>query len=143
MILGSQPTKKGDFRMSRRTRYVLLISFAVLSSGCNSSCKSKVVKASKDLASSITRSRGSKPEVKGLTEVVERRVYIDASLSMKGFVNPRNHSIFDELIDELGDALPGCRLYKYGQRGLQPPENVSDLMTPAAFGLELHDPTFY
>jgi hypothetical protein len=143
MILSSHLTKKGDSGMSRRTRYVLLISFAVLSSGCNSSCKSKVVNASRGLASGITRSRSSKSEAKGSTAISERRVYIDASLSMKGFVNPRNHSTFDELIDELGDALPGCRLYKYGQRGQQPPENVSDLMTSAAFGLELHDPAFY
>ena len=101
-----------------------------------------MVKASRDLASGIARARNSKSDVKAVSEIVERRVYIDASLSMKGFVNPRNHSTFDELIDELGDALPGCRLKKYGQRGQQPPPNVSDLTTSVGFGLELHKPSF-
>jgi len=62
---------------------------------------------------------------------------------MKGFVNPKNHSMFDEFIDELGDALPGCRLYKYGQTGDRAPEKSADLVTQVGFGLELHDPNFY
>jgi hypothetical protein len=129
--------------VSQRAKCILFISLAILVSSCDSSCeKAKVVKASRDLASGIARARNSKSDVKAVSEIVERRVYIDASLSMKGFVNPRNHSTFDELIDELGDALPGCRLKKYGQRGQQPPPNVSDLTTSVGFGLELHKPSF-
>lgn len=75
--------------------------------------------------------------------IVERRVYIDSSLSMKGFVNAENHSTFDELLDEMGNVLPGCRLYKYGQTGGSPPEKLSDLFTQVGFGRELHTSSFY
>lgn len=136
-------SKNLKFTRLQRSKLVLLVTLACLASACNSSCKSRVASASKALAASITRSRNSKAEVKSSAEMTERRVYIDASLSMKGFVNPRNHSTFDEVIDELGDALPGCRLFKYGQRGQQPPQNAADLTTSTSFGLELHEPAFY
>lgn len=124
------------------TKILLLLAVSIMFlPGCWT--KTKVVTASKDLAIVITSSRNSISQIKGRVEGNERRVYIDASLSMGGFVNPRNHSTFDELINELGDVLPGCSLHKYGQRGPQPPENVSDLTTSVGFGSELHHPSFY
>jgi hypothetical protein len=127
--------------MSLREGFLLLFVLIFLCSGCRE--RSKVAQASRELAARITQSAPQQSSTTNTIQIEDRRVYLDASLSMKGFVNPRNHSTFDELIDELGDALPGCGLYKYGQSGEQPPENPADLVKQVGFGLELHNPNFY
>ena len=115
--------------------------FLVLSdTGCQ---KSRVARASRDLAASIVNTRtpdGSQGN--SAMPIVERRVYIDSSLSMKGFVNAENHTTFDELLDEIGNVLPGCRLYKYGASG-RPPETLSALFTQVGFDREIHTSNFY
>lgn len=106
--------------------------------------KSNVARASRDLASNITKTRTPNDSPgDGVGPIVESRVYIDSSLSMKGFVNADNHTTFDELLDEIGNVLPGCRLYKYGQPTDRAPENLSDLFTQVGFSREIHTADFY
>lgn len=45
---------------------------------------------------------------------VESRVYLDASESMRGFAAPGENNQFVKLLETIGYALPGCRLFKYG-----------------------------
>ena len=128
-----------------RALHVLVFAWAIVSCACGTN---KVAQASRDLAADITRA--TSPQTGGPgppTPVGQQRVYLDASVSMSGFVNPNKSSKFDELINELGDALPGCQLYKYGQRGAgtpggNPAENPP-IAEPVSFGLELHRPGFY
>lgn len=127
--------------MSLRKTLIVLIVLMLFCSGCRE--KSRVAQASRELAARITQAIPQQSPVTNTIPIEDRRIYLDASLSMKGFVNPRNHSTFDEFIDELGDALPGCGLYKYGQSGERPPENPADLVKQIGFGLELHNPNFY
>jgi len=127
--------------MSLRKTLLVLIVLMLFCSGCRE--KATVAQASRELAARITQSIPQQSPGTNIIPIEDRRIYLDASLSMKGFVNPRDHSTFDQLIDELGDALPGCRLYKYGQSGPQAPENPAELVTQVGFGLELHNPSFY
>ncbi len=114
---------------------------ALSGTGCQ---KSRVARASRDLAANIANTRTpTGVQVDEAIPIIERRVYIDSSLSMKGFVNAENHTTFDELLDEIGNALPGCRLYKYGQASNTAPPNVSELYTQIGFGREIHTPAFY
>lgn len=66
-------------------------------------------------------------------------VYLDASLSMSGYVTgePANQTQFDTFVDKLGDYLPGCRIYKFGQGQNQ------ELLSPANFDRSVHTPGFY
>src|SRR5207253_5650240 len=50
---------------------------------------------------------------------------------------PGRRTVFDNFIDKLGDYLPGCGLYKFGQGDEQ------ELLTPAAFDRSIHSPSFY
>lgn len=113
--------------------------------GC-SACErnnSKAARASRDLAQNIVQSRQPSNAVTPPVEIQEQRVYIDASASMAGFVNAANHTQFDEFIDEIGNAMPGCRLFRYGQVGETPPKKINELATASDFGLELHRTSFY
>lgn len=67
------------------------------------------------------------------------KVYLDASLSMAGYVTGQadNQTQFDRFVDKLGDYLPACRIYKFGQGQKQ------DLLTPANFDRSVHTPAFY
>lgn len=134
--------KKSASKSLRATATVLLS--LILSASCSSWREEKrVADASRSLAASLTQTDKPPSESKPATAIEDQRVYIDGSLSMKGFVNASNHTTFDDLIDEIGNALPGCRLFKYGQAGERSPENLSDLMRQTGFGLELHTPGFY
>lgn len=104
--------------------------------------KAKVAQASRSLADSITKSSNAQGQAeKPNGDIEESRVYLDATLSMAGFAN--QNSTYDDLLDELGNALPGVRVYKFGQKGQTAPPRVADLITPAGFGLEIHRPKFY
>jgi hypothetical protein len=67
------------------------------------------------------------------------RVYLDASLSMAGYVTgrPNDPTEFDRFIDKLGDYLPGCSIFKFGQG------NGQELLSPANFDRNVHNPNFY
>jgi len=117
---------------------------ALVACGACERKNAKAARASRYLA--LTIAQASSPHSNNrneLNRIEEQRVYLDASVSMSGFVNPRDHSTFDDFIDEIGNALPGCQLYKYGQSGQAPPKTVSELANRVGFSLELHRPSFY
>lgn len=126
----------------RSLALLLLTSALLLSSG---GCANKATETSKELAANITRSLSSQhKEQNAGSPVGPKQIYLDASVSMKGFVNPAQHSQFDEFIDAVGDALPGCQIYKYGQRKSGPATaGNQQLAEKVSFGLELHQPGFY
>jgi hypothetical protein len=67
------------------------------------------------------------------------RIFIDASLSMSGYVTgtPGGRTAFDAFIDKLSEYLPGAGVYKFGQG------NDQKLLSPANFDRNLHSPAFY
>lgn len=139
-FLSSLAQEQSEQQKSSIILYVIIAACVVVTTGCGS----KIPQASRDLAAKITRDLPHPPTDPDPSKVSdERRVYLDASLSMKGFVNPMHHSRFDEFLDAIGDAMPGCQLYKYGQRGEKPPDNNQTLSERIRFGLELHRPEFY
>lgn len=120
--------------------YILCLIMIVLNLACRE--EAKVARASRDLAANITKSLNTRNEnVPADTKIEESRIYIDATISMTGFAN--QNSTYDDLLDELGNAMPGAQVYKYGQNGKTPPEDVSALIKRAGFGLEIHRSTFY
>jgi hypothetical protein len=145
MLLHLYPKELQRIDFKSKARLValwIIISIILL---CGVSCTNKVSQASRDLAANITRAQSTQPETRSPdTAIEEKRVYLDASISMKGFVNPAQHSQFDDFIDAIGDALPGCQIYKYGQKGsTNLTQNNSNLTERTNFGLELHRPDFY
>jgi hypothetical protein len=75
----------------------------------------------------------------------ESRVYLDATESMKGFAVPQNNT-FTKLIESLGYAMPGCRLYKYGMtKGSKATSDVQahNFASEIRFSQDLRHPDFY
>jgi hypothetical protein len=75
----------------------------------------------------------------------ETRVYIDASESMKGYAAAPDNS-FVKVVEALGYAMPGCKLYKYGFAGGRRPEadnGQSSFAQEIRFSQELRRPSFY
>jgi hypothetical protein len=103
-----------------------------------SSCSNTAAQKSRALAATLTPAAVPSPPL-GVA-IQSQNVYLDASMSMKGFVNPAHHSQFDEFIDSVGDLMPGCHLYKYGQRVGGKDDAVVERVS---FGLELHQQSFY
>jgi hypothetical protein len=124
-----------------RAALAVLLLVAFFSTGCRE--KKRVAQASRNLAAKLSHTSEAAPDPPKSVDIAEQRVYLDATLSMKGFVNEKKHSAFDDFIEQVGDALPGCKLYKYGQAGSQPPQSSSELIQATTFGLELHQPAFY
>lgn len=111
-----------------------------------SSCRTESTVAEKSRQRSLALMREHAAPAPGpspATVIEEQRVYLDASLSMKGFAQSPRSSAFHELLDAIGDVMPNCRLYRYGQRGSTAPQDFGALVEPASFGLELHRPEFY
>ncbi len=118
---------------SKRSRSAILIGILLCASSLNSGCRTetRVAQASQALADKITREESSPPvAVRPGVEAEESRVYLDASLSMSGFVSAGNRSRFDEVLDSIGDHMPGCLLFKFGQPGETPPPNPAQLTNP-------------
>ena len=129
-------------RLKARTFLFLVLLLIQSSIACAE--KKRVAQESRDLAATITRSLPTPTRAPNATNSTdEKRVYLDASLSMKGFVNITKRTTFDELLDAIGDAMPGCQLFKYGQRRTEQPEDDSNIVQRVDFGLELHRPEFY
>jgi hypothetical protein len=104
-------------------------------------CTSRVSEKSRALAQSfeqISVHDGRTPPAVS-TGNSRARVYLDASLSMSGYVTgqPDNQTQFDNFVDKLGDYLPGCRIYKFGEGKNQ------ELLSPANFDRSVHTPAFY
>lgn len=128
-------------------RSAALAALLLSTSACERACsrtENRVAQASQSLAEKITREEGATPAPpRAGAEAEESRVYLDASISMSGFVGAGNRTRFDEVLDSIGDHMPGCQLFKFGQAGETPPKDPAQLMTPARFVSELHSPTFY
>jgi hypothetical protein len=104
------------------------------------------VVAEKSREQSLTLARAQTTPAAGpspTTVIEEQRVYLDVSLSMKGFAQAPRSSTFHELLDAIGDAMPNCQLYRFGQKGNVAPENIGELFERTSFGLDLHRPEFY
>ena len=129
-----------DIRVTVKTTVAIVIVLAF----CNTACREKkrVAQGSRSLAAKLSSVPDRSPDPTR-SDIDEQRVYLDASISMKGFVNEKKHSPFDDLIEGIGDDLPGCKLYKYGQRGSEAPKSSAELIELTTFGLELHRPGFY
>jgi hypothetical protein len=103
-------------------------------------CTSPVPQKSRELAQVLEKSSGDGRAIQPLASGNARaRVYLDASLSMGGYVTGQldNKTTFDNFIDKLGDYLPGCRIFKFGQGDNQ------DLLSPANFDRSIHTRGFY
>ncbi|HKU76919.1 MAG TPA: hypothetical protein VJR02_23615 [Pyrinomonadaceae bacterium] len=101
---------------------------------------STVPQKSRALAQVLEKSSEEKRATQSLSMGNSRaKVYLDASLSMAGYVTgqPDNQTKFDNFIDRLGDYLPGCRIFKFGQGESQ------ELLSPANFDRSIHAPGFY
>ncbi len=75
----------------------------------------------------------------------ESRVYIDASESMQGFASAPDNT-FVKVVESLGYAMPGCRLYKYGassRRASAPADGELPFAREIRFSQELRKSTFY
>lgn len=107
------------------------------------SCGPNVAQASRDLARKITLSLPKTTTPEAISPDAPRRVYLDASLSMKGFTSVEGNTTFGALVEGLGDDLPGCQLYKYGQKGRQPVADGATFTQVAQFGRNLRQPLFY
>lgn len=119
---------------------ISLVCLMLFAASCGEHSKAAV--ASCDLAEQVTQSSLTAGPARPST-ADERRVYLDASASMAGFVNQSSYSTFDYFIEEIGNALPGCHLYKYGQGGQQSLKSEGDLLRQISFGRELHNSSFY
>ena len=129
-------------RFKRSGPLLLFLGLAAMTLSCVGD--SNVAQASRDLAkknvqSLPPRATGPSPGV----PVNAQRVYLDASLSMKGFANVPGDTPFSALVEGIGDDIPGCQVYKYGQMGHQPESDSAALIREIRFGRELRQPQFY
>lgn len=105
-------------------------------------CKSEISEKTRALAQAFEQKSLQDGHITPLSSPTgnsRAKVYLDASLSMSGYVTGQadNQTQFDEFVDKLGDYLPGCRIFKFGQGKDQ------DLLTPANFDRSVHTPAFY
>jgi hypothetical protein len=105
-------------------------------------CKSDISDKTRALAQAFEQKslqNGRITPLPSSTENSRAKVYLDATLSMSGYVTGQadNQTQFDIFVDKLGDYLPSCRIYKFGQGQNQ------DLLTPAHFDRSVHTPAFY
>lgn len=74
----------------------------------------------------------------------ESRVYLDSTESMKGFASPKENNKFLDLIEALGYAMPGTRLYRYGlSAAKKTTPNLNDSLTEISYSQELRKESFY
>src|SRR2546429_1715588 len=124
--------------------YYLLISLLAVLQACGGVNDSQIAKVSRTLADQLYNSSPKKGPQQETTST-EQRVYIDASLSMNGFVGDTGkvRTTFDEFIDSMPDVLPGCKVFRYGQPKGVKPTALTDVITRAEFDSQLHKQTFY
>lgn len=122
---------------SGRVIVTMVLASCLVSAGCGKYVSEK----SRSLAQSFEQislqdGRPAQPVAAGNSRA---KIYLDASLSMSGYVTgrPDDQTRFDNFVDKLGDYLPGCRIYKFGQGATQ------ELLSPANFDRSVHAPGFY
>jgi hypothetical protein len=136
--VGSTILKTTRFSQPSQAVLALVLATSLISAGCWSS---SVSDKSRALAQSFeqTSLQDGHPPAAVSSENLRARIYLDASLSMSGYVTgkPDDQTEFDMFVDKLGDFLPGCRVYKFGQGDTQ------ELLSPANFDRSVHTPGFY
>jgi hypothetical protein len=111
-------------------------------------CDLDIKQASQDALDSATKDyqaeNSNTPAIPLKTATSPPNIYIDTSLSMKGYVvknGPQDQTQFDALLDTLGDVLPRARVYLYGDiKGDTARKRLTEL---ANFGSLIHDETSY
>jgi hypothetical protein len=105
---------------------------------------SKIAASSADQAVASNPSVAS-PSLQSSTKPSDARLYIDASQSMTGYLGeqPATYTSFSLLINALGDSLPGCRVFRYGQATASIPQGARQLLEEVDFDHRLHQPAFY
>ena len=90
-------------------------------------------------------STGDKPaadnKAKSPTAIVEKRVYLDASKSMRGFAGHGGN--FDRLLGELGYLMGDPKVFKFGSRAKNSSLRYADLVQPTHLGQEQRSPQYY
>ena len=125
---------------NRRMPTRVLVTISLASCLLFASCTSNVSQESRQLAQTFEQKSVQDGRIAPLPVAdAKPRVYLDASLSMSGYVTgkPDVQTEFDTFVDKLGDYLPGCRIYKFGQGDHQ------ELLSPASFDRSVHAPGFY
>src|SRR5688572_245116 len=97
---------------------LLAVLTILLSVACSRNAKSTVAKVSIELADRLNPEVATPPKEVSSTK---QRVYVDSSLSMQGFVGKATlgRTKFDEFLDAMPDAMPGCEVFRYGQASRQ------------------------
>lgn len=75
--------------------------------------------------------------------LVESRVYLDASESMRGFSAPKENNRFLKLLGNIGYAMPNCRLFKYGTQTGKNGSDIADQLQEIRFSKAFESEAFY
>lgn len=90
---------------------------------------------------SVATNPAADNKAKSQTAIVEKRVYLDASKSMKGFAGHGGN--FDRLLGELGYLMGDPKVYKFGSRTRNSSLRYADLIQPTHLGQEQRSPQYY
>lgn len=125
-------------------RIPTIILLILVGGGCGKNLEQKVLDAAVSQADRLTPTpTASQPEVPS----VRQKVYIDASISMRGFVTPDTPgglTQFIDFIETMPDVLPGCEVYQYGvQPQKQSGGTVEGVTKRVEFDSQLRKPGFY
>ncbi|HET6979825.1 MAG TPA: hypothetical protein VFI24_26065 [Pyrinomonadaceae bacterium] len=80
-------------------------------------------------------------KAKSKSAIVEKRVYLDASKSMRGFAGHGGN--FDRLLGELGYLMGDPKVYKFGSRTKNSSLRYTDLIQPTHLGQEQRSQQYY
>lgn len=141
----------------RRTTSFVILTCLVISVLVGSACMQRddVAEISKETATEIlaqtqkekpiaTPDESPKPAEttpKSPATAVEKRVYLDASKSMRGFAGHGGN--FDRLLGELGYLMGDPKVYKFGSRTKDSALRYSELVQPTQLGQEQRSPDYY
>lgn len=75
------------------------------------------------------------------TTIEESRVYLDATESMRGFAAPGENNKFVALLDSIGYAMPGSRLFKFGTKTTN--ADIKESITEIQYSKEIQQESFY
>ena len=134
-----------QFVMKRGKSLLFILSFLVLApDACLEHGASTVVRQSKIFAAHLDSLATHKA---GTTanplEAPEGRIYLDASISMQGYVVPDTNTAYKQFINGLGYALHSPRVIKFGQPHGVRQEDYEKLTQQVDLDKTLFSPSFY
>lgn len=132
------PINTDSVATARHVLITITLAAGLLLTACNSGVSERTRTLAQSFEQKSSQAGRTTPSPSS-TGSLRAKVYLDASLSMSGYVTGQadNQTQFDKFVDKLGDYLPGCRIYKFGQGQQQ------DLVSPANFDRSVHTPAFY